>query len=179
MKNKFNQTISIVITLLAILTFIPTVSIAQTSQSTGRSAGTVETFNNNEYEAIKRIRDHINKGEYERAESRSTRIIRAEDRNSRSGMSKTGLYREAYNALCVSLAGQQKNEEAMTACDTSIDLSPTHWESLKTRATLYYMVQDFPKSLADFELSLENAPENEDLTNVLKQNIAVVRSKIN
>lgn len=179
MKNKFNETISIVITFLTILIFVPTVSNAQTSQSTGRSAGTAQTFNNNEYDTIKRIRDHINKGEYERAESRSVRIIRSEDRNNRSGMSNTGLYKEAYNALCVSLTAQQKIEEAMTACDTSIDLSPTHWESLKTRATLYYMIQDFSKSLTDFELSLEHAPENEELANALKQNIAVVQSKIN
>lgn len=149
------------------------------SESRGRTAGTTIDMNNNNTKAIQRIRDHINKGEYDRAISRANRFIRVEDRGSRSGLGKTDFYIEAHNSICVSLTGQIKIEEAMEACNTSLEHSPKHWESLKSRALLYYMTQDFPKSLEDFTSALNNAPDVEELTNILKQNISVVQSRIN
>ena len=181
MKNNFVKNIigSIII---AVFYMIPATVQAQemsgAKPSTGRSAGTTLDMNNNSFKAIQRIRNHIDKGEFERAERRANRFIRVEDRAKRSGMGKTDFYREAHNCLCLSLTGQGKIEEAMEACNTSLEHSHRHWESLKTRATLYYMTQDFPKSLEDFTMSLEYAPEVRELTDVLKQNIAVVRSKI-
>ncbi len=179
--RKQLETIRIVfIALLATILLLPSLSYAQTSNSTGRTSGSSETLNDNSYRTIQRIRDHIEKGEFERAQSRSERVIRTEERQfSRSGMSESGLYKEAYNALCISLTNQGKLQEAFTACDKAIEVTPNHWESFKSRATLYYMVQDFQESLADFEKSLEHAPDNEEISSVLKQNIAVVKSKIN
>jgi len=180
MKNHLLKNIigTIIITIFYL---IPATVQAQESgarPSTGRTAGTTIDINNNNFKAIQRIRNHIDKGEFERAESRANRFIRVEDREKRGGLSKTDFYKEAHNCLCVSLTGQGKIEEATEACNTSLDYSPKHWESLKTRATLYYMTQNFPKSLEDFTSALENAPDNEELANVLKQNISVVQSKI-
>lgn len=181
MKNYFAKSI-IVSTIIAVFYMIPVTIQAQEMSgarpSTGRTAGTTLDMNNNSFKAIQRIRNHIDKGEFERAESRAARFIRTEDRENRKGMSKTDFYKEAHNCICISLTGQGKIEEAMEACNTSLEYSPKHWESLKTRATLYYMTQDFPKSLEDFTMALENAPEVDALTDVLKQNIVVVQSKI-
>ncbi|MBT5072704.1 MAG: hypothetical protein HOJ34_08930 [Kordiimonadaceae bacterium] len=164
--------------IIAVFYMIPATVQAQVDSSQGRSAGQVIENSENNLNAMKRIRSLINEGDFERAESRSRRIIRTEDRNKRGGMGKTEFYKEVYNCLCVSLTGLGKVDDAMEACNTSIGHSPKHWESLKSRATLYYMTQNFPKSLEDFTSSLENAPDNEALTNVLKQNIGVVKSKI-
>ncbi|MCP5381312.1 MAG: hypothetical protein H6912_03005 [Kordiimonadaceae bacterium] len=138
---------------------------------------TVTSISDTEIKAIQNIRKRINSGDYKGAISRSNRIIRGEDRNNRDGLSHSSFYKEAYNCLCVSLAGIGDTESAMEACNTSIELTPTHWESLKTRATLYYMTQNFPKSLDDFTKSLENAPDDEGIKAALKQNIGVVQSK--
>lgn len=180
MQNQYKAKLTIVIAFASIILTLPSFSHAQTSNSTGRTSGSSETLNDNSYRTIQRIREHIEKGEFERAQSRSERIIRTEERQlSRTGMSESGLYKEAYNALCISLTNQGKLQEAFTACDKAIEVTPNHWESFKSRATLYYMVQDFQESLADFEKSLEHAPNNEEIADVLKQNIAVVQSKIN
>ncbi|MDG1438903.1 MAG: tetratricopeptide repeat protein [Emcibacteraceae bacterium] len=135
-------------------------------------------MNNNDIRAIQKIRKYINEQKFDKALSRANRIIRAEDKRARRGNSYSEFYKEAYNSACISLTGLGKVEEALEACNTSIGLTPTHWESLKTRATLYYMVQEFPKSLEDFTTALENAPDDAAISNVLKQNIDVVKSKI-
>ena len=66
----------------------------------------------------------------------------------------------------------------MDACNEPIKNSPKSWESLKSRATLYYMTQDFNSSLADFKSALEHSP-NDEISAILKQNIGVVASKVN
>tara|TARA_R110002096_G_scaffold435548_1_gene661430 strand:+ start:88183 stop:88593 length:411 start_codon:yes stop_codon:yes gene_type:complete len=135
-------------------------------------------MNEADIKAIRNIRKFINEQKFDRAVSRANRIIRGEERKSRAGDSYSEFYKEAYNCVCVSLTGLGKVDDAMEACNTSLELTPTHWESLKTRATLYYMQQDFPKSLDDFTMALENAPDDAGVTDVLKQNIGVVKSKI-
>ncbi len=152
---------------------------AQSSTSTGRSNVVTHGNQANEYKAVVNMRELINEGEFDKAIIQANKLIKSEDRRGRMGGSKSEFYLEAYNGLCVSLTSLPKPEEAMEACNESLALSPNNWESLKSRATLHYMYQDFPKSLTDFEMSLENAPDNEAVTNVLKQNIGVVRSKIN
>ena len=164
--------------IIAFTLILPTLVHAQDS-STGRTAGSNLDMGDKSYKAMQRIRKHINKGEFDKAESRSKRIIKAEDRNKRSGMSKSDIYKDAYNTFCVSLTGQGKVDEAMEVCNQSLEYSPNQWESLKSRATLYYMKQDFQKSLSDFNLSLDNAPDNKAISDVLMQNIGVVKSKIN
>ncbi|MBL4601529.1 MAG: hypothetical protein JKY84_02160 [Emcibacteraceae bacterium] len=164
--------------IIAFTLILPTLVHAQDS-STGRTAGSNLDMGDKSYKAMQRIRKYINKGEFDKAESRSKRIIRAEDRSKRTGLSKSDVYKDAYNTFCVSLTGQGKIDEAMEACNQSIEYSPKQWESLKSRATLYFMKQDFRKSLSDFTLALDYAPNNKAVSDVLKQNIGVVKSKIN
>ncbi len=178
MKNNLKTAVA-TIALCFVCVSIPVIAQAQTSTATGRSNATVQSLNNNDFRAIQRIRKAINEGDFESAVSRAKRIIGSEDRTRRSGISYSDFYKEAYNCLCISLTGQGVVQEAMEACNKSIEMTPTHWESLKTRATLYYMVQDFPNSLKDFKMSLENAPDDEGINAALKQNIGVVQSKIN
>jgi regulator of sirC expression with transglutaminase-like and TPR domain len=66
----------------------------------------------------------------------------------------------------------------MVACDKSIKQAPKSWESLKSRATLFYMIQDFGNSLSDFQSVLEHSP-NDEVSAVSKQNIGVVETKVN
>jgi len=178
MKHYFTKNTILGLALLFIATSLPSLSQAQVSTSTGRSNVVTESMNDNDIRAIRKIRKYINEQKFDKALSRANRIIRAEDKRARSGNSYSEFYKEAYNCTCVSLTGLGKIEEAMEACNTSIELTPTHWESLKTRATLYYMVQDFPKSLNDFTTALDNAPDDTAISDVLKQNIGVVQSKI-
>ncbi|MBT6036128.1 MAG: hypothetical protein HOH18_06585 [Kordiimonadaceae bacterium] len=133
--------------------------------------------NNDNIKTLRRIREYIDKGEFESAERRAKRVIRAENRGIRSGLGKSYFFKEAHNSLCVSLTGQVNIEEAMQACNQSLEHSPKHWESLKSRAILYYMTKDFPKSLEDFTSALKNAPNNEAIRAALSQNISVVKSK--
>lgn len=153
--------------------------MSSSSPSTGRTNGITMDMSKNNYIALVKIRKQINEGDFKKARRGSLRLIKSEDRTRRSGIGKTVIYRDAYNCLCVSLTGLGDVENAMEACDTSIDLNAKQWESLKSRATLYYMKQDFPNSLNDFNLALEHAPDNQALTDILKQNIAVVASKVN
>lgn len=164
-------------TLIAIL-LISSISNAQTATSTGRSNVITQSMNNDDYKKIAKIRRYINEGKFDKAEKEANKIIKTENRRQRFGSSNSLFYYEAYNGLCVSLTGAGKITEAMDACNKSIEMSPDSWESLKSRATLYYMTQNFPKSLEDFQLSLTNAPDNEAVVNVIKQNIGVVQSKI-
>jgi len=84
---------------------------------------------------------------------------------------------EAYNILCVANTSLGQVEDGMEACNESIKNTPNSWESLKSRATLYYMTQDFKSSLSDFASALANSP-NGAISDVLKQNIGVVKSKV-
>lgn len=178
MKNYLTMKTILGAVMLVIALAIPSLSQAQTSTSTGRSNVITESMNENDIKAIRSIRKFINEQKFDRAVNRANRIIKAEARRSRAGNSYSEFYKEAYNCVCVGLTGLGRTDEAMEACNTSLELTPTHWESLKTRATLYYMVQDFPKSLDDFTMALENAPDDVGVTDVLKQNIGVVKSKI-
>ena len=130
------------------------------------------------YLATVKIRGLINKGDYEEADRLSRRLIKSEKRNNKNGKENSDFYKGAYNSLCVSLTGLGKINDALQMCNQSIGFSSTNWESLKSRATLYYMTQNFQKSLDDFTMSLEHAPNNQEIIDVLNQNISVVKSKI-
>lgn len=158
--------------------FSTTTNAQGVSTSTGRSNATILENDEDNYRAIKKIRDLINEGKYESAANRSIRIIKSSEGNERSGIDKSVLVKEAYNCLCVSSTALGKVEYALDACNQSLSHTPDHWESLKSRATLYFLTKEYPKSLNDFKLSLENSP-NDAISNVLKQNISVVQSKIN
>lgn len=178
MKKIYIRKITYLATILVLAIYSGSQSIAQERTSTGRSAGVTLDMNNNSYKAIQRIRNLINKGDFDKAKNRSLRFIKTENRENRKGIGTTEYYDEAYNCLCVSLTGLGKVEDAIKACNRSLELNPKHWESLKSRATIHYMTLDFPKSLDDFELALENAPDIKAVTDILKQNIGVVKSKI-
>mgnify|MGYP000583680747 CR=1 FL=1 len=163
---------------LLVITFaIPILAEAQTSTSTGRSNVITETMSESDIRSIRKIRKLINEQKFNKVVNLANRLIKAESRRGRAGNSYSEFYYEAHNCVCVGLTGQGKNDEAMEACNTSIKLTPNHWESLKTRATLNYMAQNFTKSLDDFTRALINAPDDTRITNVLKQNIAIVKSK--
>ena len=164
---------------LLVISFItPTLTEAQTSTSTGRSNVITETMSESDIRSIRKIRKLINEQKFNKVVNLANRLIKAESRRSRAGHSYSEFYYEAHNCVCVGLTGLGKNDEAMEACNISIKLTPNHWESLKTRATLNYMAQNFTKSLDDFTLALINAPDDTGITNILKQNIGVVKSKI-
>ena len=164
---------------LLVISFVtPTLTEAQTSTSTGRSNVITETMSESDIRSIRKIRKLINEQKFNKVVNLANRLIKAESRRSRTGHSYSEFYYEAHNCVCVGLTGLGKNDEAMEACNISIKLTPNHWESLKTRATLNYMAQNFTKSLDDFRLALINAPDDTGITNILKQNIGVVKSKI-
>ena len=175
----FKKTTLIATLVISTLFTFSTVTNAQgVTSSKGRSNALTLENNEDSYRAIKKIRDLINEGKYESAASRSIRIIKSSESNERSGIDKTVLVKEAYNSLCVSSTALRKIEYAMDACNNSLSHTPNHWESLKSRATLYYLTKDFNNSLKDFQFALENSPAD-NISDVLKQNISVVRSKIN
>ncbi|MDG1859239.1 MAG: tetratricopeptide repeat protein [Emcibacteraceae bacterium] len=161
-----------------LFTFTTIANSQGVSASKGRSNAMVLEYNGDNYRAIKKIRDLINEGKYESAASRSIKIIKNSEANERIGIDKSVIVREAYNSLCVSSTALRKVEYALNACNNSLSYSPDHWESLKSRATLYFLTEDYNNSLIDFQSALENSPAD-NISDVLKQNISVVRSKIN
>jgi tetratricopeptide (TPR) repeat protein len=165
------------LTLISGFYLMSDVSFAQTSTSTGRSNAIVKSIDGSEIKAIQNIRKAINEGDFNDALRRSNKIIKSEDRGRRSGTSYSEYYKEAYNCLCVSYTGLGRLKDAIEACNTSIELSPNHWESFKSRATVYYMAQMYPESLIDFENSLNNAPHDKEIKDALEQNISLVKSK--
>ena len=150
---------------------------AQEVPSTGRSNSVTLGFNDNSYKALKRMREFIDEGKFQRAADRASRFIRSNNNNLRDGAGMSPASKEAYNILCVANTSLGQIEDGMEACNESIKNTPKSWESLKSRATLYYMVQDFKNSLSDFETALEHSP-NDAVSDVLKQNIGVVKSKV-
>ncbi len=176
--NKPNL-ICVMALFLSVMVILPELVNAQSiGASKGRSNGVTLELNNNNYDTLKRIRKLISEGEYESASNRAIRFIRGYEGNERSGLEKNDYVKEAYNCLCVSSMAQGKLDYAMEACNQSIDLSPNHWESLKTRATIYFHHKEFQKSLDDFIKAEANSP-NEEIRKVLAQNVAVVNSKLN
>ena len=145
--------------------------------SSGRSNAVTLDFNNN-YKALKRMRGFIDEGKFQRAVDRASRFIESNNNNIRNGASMTPATREANNILCVASTSIGQIEDAMVACDKSIKQAPKSWESLKSRATLFYMIQDFGNSLSDFQSVLEHSP-NDEVSAVSKQNIGVVETKVN
>lgn len=141
----------------------------------GRNAGISTDYKS--YDQLKNIRKLIDKGENERAANRAIKIIQQMERGRKFG-DKSVYYGVAYNELCRSATNLRKVEYAMDACNKSLSITPDHWESLKSRATLYFMTQDYSKSLADFKISLDNAPDDNGIATALRQNINVVESKI-
>ncbi len=176
-KNFIMSFIKIVFIYATSLIIFTSISYAQTSMSpsTGRSNGVVIDINGSK--DIEKLRSYINDGKYDKAARGAARYIKRNERNKRSGIT-SGYLEESYNILCVSYTNLSDIEKAMVACNQMLAINPIRWESLKSRATLYYMTQDFTKSLADFKTSLDNAPDKSAITDVLKQNIAVVESKL-
>jgi tetratricopeptide (TPR) repeat protein len=161
---------------LIVFLFVTNVQ-AQEVPSTGRSNSVTLDFNNNNYKALKRMREFIDEGKFQRAADRASRFIKSNNNNLRNGSSMTPATLEAYNILCVANTSLGQVKDGMEACNESIKNTPNSWESLKSRATLYYMTQDFKSSLSDFESALANSP-NDAISDVLKQNIGVVKSKV-
>ena len=149
--------------------------LGEGSNSLGRGIGSRIDFTS--FTTLKRIRGLINEGQNEDAANKTITYISQMEGVRKDGM-ETPFYAAAYNELCLSSTNLRKVEYAMGVCNKSLELTPDHWESLKSRATLYFMTQDFPKALDDFNNSLENAPKNIAVTNVLKQNIGIVEGKI-
>ncbi len=135
-------------------------------------------MNGNTYRAMKKIRSLINKGKNLEAARRSITFIKTEERDARSGIAPSEYYREAYNNLCISSSALGKVEYAMDACNRSLEINSNHWESLKSRATLYFLTKDYTRALEDFQTALANAPGEKAIKDVLKQNISVVESKM-
>lgn len=178
MNNKFFKPTIITTILLALSLIIPALANAQlVTPSKGRTNGLLLEFDDHNQRSIKRIRDLVNEGKHESAANRAITFIKNREGGTRDGLDKTPLFYEAYNLLCVSSTGLGKVEYAMEACDRSLILTPGHWESLKSRATLYFLIKDYEKSLADFKLALDNAPDNDAIRAALRQNISVVESK--
>ena len=161
--------------IIALSFMLPTLSHAQADTHGGLPRIDVDS---KAYSATVKIMGLINKGDYDEAERLSRRLIKSEKRNNKKRNEDSDFYKGAYNSLCVSLTGLGRIDDAMQVCNQSIGFSPTNWESLKSRATLYYRTQSFQKSLDDFSLSLEHAPNNQEIIDVLNQNIGVVKSKI-
>lgn len=178
MQNHLNIKTVLGFFVLVIIFAIPILTEAQTSTSTGRSNIITETMSESDIRSIRKIRKLINEQKFNKVVNLANRLIKAESRRSRAGHSYSEFYYEAHNCVCLGLTGLGKNDDAMKACNISIELSPNHWESLKTRATLHYMAQNFKRSLDDFTMALINAPDDNGITSVLKQNIGVVKSKI-
>jgi len=145
--------------------------------SNGRVNSTTLNLNNYSYDALKIIRDLIDEEEYEAAANRSITFIRSRESDTRSGIDRTPLFKEAYNSLCVSATALGKVEYAMDTCNKSLKLAPHHWESLKSRAILNFLTKDYENSLRDFKMALDNAPDNQAIRDALQQNISIVESK--
>ncbi len=176
MLNKF---LSKILILSISILLIPSLTYAQgVSSSKGRVNALTYEYNESSHKAIAKIRELINERNYESAANRSITFIKGLEGNSRNGIEKSVFFQEAYNSLCVSATGLGKVEYAMDACETSLQLTPKHWESLKARGTLYFISRDYDKALADFRSSLENSP-NDEISTVLRQNISVVEGKLN
>ncbi len=174
-QKQLNKLLIVVVSLV----LIPSMSYAQgVSSSKGRVNALTYEYNESSHKAIARIRELINEKNYESAANRSITFIKGLEGNSRNGIEKSVFFQEAYNSLCVSATGLGKVEYAMDACETSLTLTPTHWESLKARGTLYFLTQEYDKALTDFRSSLENSP-NDEISMVLRQNISVVEGKLN
>ena len=174
--NKFLKKLLIASVTLAL---VPSLTYAQgMSSSKGRVNALTYEYNESSHKALAKIRELINEKDYESAANRSITFIRGLEGNSRIGIEKSIFFREAYNTLCVSATGLGKVEYAMDVCETSLKMTPSHWESLKARGTLYFLTQDYNNALADFRSSLENSPSDE-ISAVLRQNISVVEGKLN
>ena len=190
-KNVFHTMITI-ITALTVSFSYSSVTRAQASAginigqdllgeggaSKGKTAATIADMNGNTYRDMKKIRSLINKGKNLEAARRSITFIQGEERGNRSGIAPSEYFREAYNNLCISSSALGKVDYAMDACNKSLALNSNHWESLKSRATLYFLTKDYNHALEDFQTALANAPEEKAIKDVLKQNISVVESKI-
>ncbi len=156
-----------------------TASTQEVYTSKGRVAGDIIEVNNYSLRTINQIRELIYEEKYDSAAKKAITFIRSEERDSRNGLEKSRYFKEAYNCLCVSSAALRKVEYAMEACETSLKLNPTNWESLKSRATLHFINKNYARSLNDFRLALENSPHEEDIDAMLKHNISVVEAKLN
>ncbi len=171
--------VSIGVPTIALSLILPQLASAQEYGGGGLSSESSSNTEYDNYKSLSKIRDLLDEGSFNKAEQYSIKFIKAQDRDYKNKAEKSELYKEAYNCLCVSLTGLGKVADALEACNRSLEYNPVHWESLKSRATVYYMIQDFDNSLEDFTLSLENAAEKEAISGVLQQNIGVVNSKIN
>lgn len=180
-KNRGDHVMKILSIILILFGLTPTnfLYAQEGDPSKGRSAGINIDINGNSYRSMNKIRSLINEAKYEEAARRSITFIKSEERGRRNGLEPGAYYLEAHNTLCVSAAALGKVEYAMEVCNASLELNPSHWESLKSRATLYYLTQDFENSLKDFQTALANVPEdNKAISDVLKQNISVVQGKL-
>jgi len=148
-----------------------------TEISEGRSAGNIIDFTS--YNQLQKIRGYINKGKNEKAAIRAIRMIEQMESGRNTGLQKSKYYGFAYNELCVSTTNLRKVEYAMDACNKALTIFPENWESLKSRATLYFMTEDYSNSLADFKKSLEYSPDNNGINTALNRNISTVENKLN
>ncbi len=128
---------------------------------------------------IEKIRKAINRERFQEAAEQSIAILEEEEAESdMNNFVPSDFYKEAYNCLCVSATGLRQVQYAMDACNTSLIMNKDHWETLKSRATLYYLTTDYSNALKDFQAALTNAPDERKIKNSLRRNIELVESKI-
>ena len=128
-------------------------------------------------ETLKSIRRMINEGKTDDAVRESRKFIERLEINSRSGATSRYEY-DAYNALCISLTSNKQFEEAIEACDTAIEISPSRWEALNSRGTLNYKTGQYTQALNDYRLALEKAPDTGRIRKVIEHNINISESRV-
>lgn len=95
--------------------------------------------------------------------------------------SGTSLSRQRYhalNALCVALTKAGRVDEAVATCTDAVEMLPSHWTALNSRATAYYVSRQYDLAAADYQRALDVAPDDDNVLETLEHNIRLTAERI-
>ena len=95
---------------------------------------------------------------------------------------KTGMDAQsryfAHNALCVVYTKLGESDKALSECDIAIETMPLHWSAWNNRGTLRYLAGDFVAAQADYRRAFEQAPNRQNIIDMLRHNLSLVELKL-
>ena len=84
----------------------------------------------------------------------------------------------ALNALCNALLSAGDIGAAIDTCTRAIELIPSRWVAINSRATAYFASRRFQDAIRDYRRALEVAPDEPTIVDTIEHNIRLTEQRL-
>jgi len=174
--RPFYKTVIIAIVLLSTVQAVQAQKLTRTGTNLNSNSIPSEVLMLEVPNEVERIRGLLSEGRKEEALKASEDFIEQIDRITMSHEAARKYY--AWNAYCTVLTSLQRVEEAISACNTAIDLAPEKWSAMNNRGTAKYVGGLLDEALTDYQAALSMVDEkNSRVRDTIMHNISLVEGR--